>query len=279
MRSTVLTAGVQVPADDGAAIRFDFELHALRVAFVAREHVTRLGKDWCRPGVYTLLGGIASGSPTEVYVGQAVDLRGRLLQHRRKPKMDWWRAVVVIRDTTTGFDSAQIGYLEGRLARELRQRPAIEVREGLTNIDTTVPTFARAPLDEFVGTILEALRIAGVDLRSQADIGEEGEEVGPGRTPAVIPGTVRDLLAAGLISAGARLFAKRAHREADAEVAASGELLVDGVAYRSPSTAAQRGLGVPSANGWKTWQTSDGLSLADLRTQLTLVDQEIEDSA
>ncbi len=276
MSLTVLTAGVQIPADEAAAIRFDFELHALRIALVAREYANRLGEDWRRPGVYILLGGIANGSPTEVYVGQAVDVRGRLQQHRRKPKIDWWRAVVVIRDTTTGFDSAQIGYLEGRLARELRQRPAVEVREGLTNIDTTVPTFARAPLDEFVGTILAALRIAGVDLRSQADDGEEGEEVGTGRARAVIPGTVRDLLAAGRISAGTRLFAKRAHREAQAEVAATGELLVDGVAFRSPSTAAQRGLDVPSANGWRTWQTSDGVSLSDLRSQLELVDQDVE---
>lgn len=279
MSLSVLTAGVQIPADEAAPIRFDFELHALRIALVAREHAHRLGEDWRRPGVYILLGGIANGSPTQVYVGQAVDVRGRLLHHRRKPKIDWWRAVVVIRDTTTGFDSAQIGYLEGRLARELRQRPAVEVREGLTNIDTTVPTFARAPLDEFVGTVLEALRIAGLDLRSHADVGEEGEEVGTGRTPTVIPGTVRDLLAAGLISAGTRLFAKRAHREAEAEVSATGELLVDGVAYRSPSTAAQRGLGVRSANGWKAWQTSGGVNLADLRAQLALVGQEVEDSA
>ena len=41
MSLTVLTAGVQIPADEAAAIRFDFELHALRIALVAREHVPR----------------------------------------------------------------------------------------------------------------------------------------------------------------------------------------------------------------------------------------------
>jgi len=53
-----------------------------------------------------------------------------LLHHWRNPTLEWWRAMVVVRDTTHGFNSAQIGYLEGRLAQELRARPGVDVREG-----------------------------------------------------------------------------------------------------------------------------------------------------
>ncbi len=49
----------------------------------------------------------------------AVDLRKRLLQHRRTPKLAWTRAVAIKRDTSHGFNSAEIGYLEGRLAAEI----------------------------------------------------------------------------------------------------------------------------------------------------------------
>ncbi len=277
MSSTVLTADVQIPADPAAAIHFNFDLHALRIALVARDHVGRLPEEWQHPGVYVLIGGIGVEPETQVYVGQARQLRSRLVQHRRKPKLDWWRVVAVIRDTENGFNSAQIGYLEGRLAQELRQRPAIRVREGMTTIDMTMPTSARTSLNEFVRTILEALRIAGLDLRASSADANEREQVGTGRTRSAVPGTVGDLLAAGLISAGTRLVAKRGNRRAEAEVVATGELLVDGVAYRSPSTAAKRGLGVPTSNGWTRWQTSDGVNLADLRAQLQRVDEDTQD--
>ncbi|MBF6618742.1 MAG: hypothetical protein ITG02_00745, partial [Patulibacter sp.] len=57
-------------------------------------------------------------------------------------------------------------------------------------------------------------------------------------------------------------------RVARAEVLASGQLRVGGVAYASPSTALVRELGV-SANGWKGWKVAGtSTSLADLRARL-----------
>ena len=41
MTASVLTAGIQIPADPRAPIRFDFELHALRMAFVEPANVHR----------------------------------------------------------------------------------------------------------------------------------------------------------------------------------------------------------------------------------------------
>lgn len=272
MTSTVLTAGTQIPADPAAPIRFDFELHALQVAFVDEAHVNRLSQDWQRPGVYVLIGGISPKTKTELYVGKSVDVRQRLINHRRRPKLPWWRAVAVIRDTTTGFDSAQVGYLEGRLAQELRARPGVSVCEGVETLDVTLPTFARSPLDEFVGTILEALRIAGVDLRSDVDEGPETEQVSSGKSHKAVPGTVKDLLAAGLLQAGSHLTAEREVRgnpmKLEAEVSASGELIFSGVAYRNPTKPAVIGFDLRSTNGWTAWRTTEGKTLADLRAEL-----------
>lgn len=272
MAGSVLTASVQVPSDAEAPIRFDFELHALRVGLVAKQSIERLGEEWEEPGVYVLLGTVGSSGKTAVYVGKAVDVRQRLFNHRSNPRLEWWRGMIVVRDTTTGFNSAQVGYLEGRLAQELRARPAVDVREGNSTFDSTIPTVERVPLDAFVETVLEALRITGLDLRSEADEGSKGEErerSADGRiSRQTIPGTVADLLAAGLLSPGAKLVCKRAGKSGEAEVTGSGALIVDGVAYESPSTAAQRALDVQAANGWTTWTTPGGVALADLRDQL-----------
>lgn len=272
MTASVLTAGTQIPADPRAPIRFDFELYALRMAFVEPANVNRLTDEWQQPGVYVLLGRRAPEQATDVYVGMATDLRKRLNAHRRKPRFPWWRAVAVVRDTTTGFDSAQIGYLEGRLAQELRALPGVNVREGMSTMDVTLPTFARSPLDEFVGTVLEALRVAGVDLQSGAEDDPEGEKVKSGKGHTTIPGTIKDLLSAGLLQAGSRLVAEREvsgkQIRLESEVSASGELIFRGVAYRSPTRPAVVGFELKSTNGWTAWKTDSGKTLADLRDEL-----------
>lgn len=285
---SVLTAGVQIPSSTSAPIRLDFNLHALLVAVVGRDGVAQLGasKEWDAPGFYVLLGGIGGRGPVDVYVGKATSIRARLVQHGARPKLDWWRAVAVVRDTTVGFNSAEVGYLEGKLASELRELPSVNVIEGQVTTDTTLPIEMRTNLDAFVDTALQALKIIGIDLTPATGEQPEEEEVeapadsgSGGAAPAVIPGTVRDLLAAGLLSPGAQLEASRVNREtgeprvAHGEVQANGEILVreTGRAYRSPSKAAQQGLDVVSSNGWRDWTVlGTGTTLAALRDRLNL---------
>lgn len=276
MGTPLLTAGVRIPADAHAPLRVDFDLHALRTVLVDRDAVAALdARVWDTAGVYVLVGSIAYGRPTEVRVGQSTKLRGRLTQHVRSPPIAWWRGLAVIRDTTDGFNSAQIRYIEGALADELRALPGVTLFEGQRDADTTLPAYQRAPLDDFVQTILEALKLVGVSLASPADAGTAEEEVvRPGGKYTRIGGSISDLLAAGILSAGDELEARQKNREtgevriARAEVLASGQLRVGGVAYSSPSTALARELGV-TANGWKGWKLADTTtSLADLRDQL-----------
>lgn len=272
MTVSVLTAGTQIPADPRAPIRFDFELHALRMAFVEPANVNRLTDEWQRPGVYVLLGERCANQPTDVYVGMATDVKKRLISHKRKPRFPWWRAVAVLRDTTTGFDSAQIGYLEGRLAQELRALPGANVIEGMTTMDATLPAFARSPLDEFVDTVLEALRVAGLSLESGSEDESESEQVESKKGYTKIRGTVKDLLGAGLLQAGARLVAEREvagrQRRLECEVSASGELIFEGVAYRNPTKPAVLGFDLTATNGWTAWKTEGGKTLAELRDEL-----------
>jgi Restriction Enzyme Adenine Methylase Associated len=267
--SQVIPVNVQVPSDTTAPVVADLPVQALRVAYVARRDLERLPEvEWGTPGVYVLL---TDDGSRQVYVGQAVHLRKRLFQHRSKPKVEWRRAVAMKRDTTHGFNSAEIGYLEGRLAAEIGAIPGVHVIQGLKNLDTTLPSHHMLALDALLPGVFAALRLAGMDLLKDADVPDSpASENSSKKSPTVIPGTVADLVAAGLVRAGAELRLSQGGRLAKATVSTSGELIVEGVAYASPSKAAATALGLQSSNGWTTWHVDDlsGPTLAQLRPRL-----------
>lgn len=269
MSSQVIPVNVQVPSDPTGPVIADLTVEALRVAYVARRDIERLPEgEWGVPGIYVLLTDDGSG---KVYVGQAVHVRKRLFQHRGKPKLGWSRAVAIKRDTTHGFNSAEIGYLEGRLAAEIGAIPGVNVVEGLKSHDTTLPSHHMLALDALLPGVFAALRLAGMDLLKDADVPDTlAAEIGSGKSHTIIPGTVADLVGAGLLRAGAELRLSQGGRLARATVSTSGELIVDGVAYASPSKAAATALGLQSSNGWTTWHVDDlsGPTLAQLRAKL-----------
>lgn len=267
MASPVTPANAQVPADADAPVVLDFGAHALRVALISRPHVLKLHDGWNVPGIYVLLGPLGTDTSTEIYVGKAVKLRQRLNHHRTKPKLSWWRAVAISRDTTAGFNSSEIGYLEGRLYNELVATPGISLKADKHDHDTTLPQHMLLQLDVFVPTILAALRLAGLDTSTEEPVADTGP-ASPSRKQ--ISGTVADLLAAGLITAGATLVFERAGKTAEATVTSDGQIVVDGKAYGSPSRAAAEALGLKAANGWVSWELAGqpGVTLADLRAKL-----------
>lgn len=268
MSAQVTPANVQVPADDSAPVVADFPVQALRVAYIRRRDLAAVPPaDWSEPGVYVLL---TDDGSCQVYVGKAVDLRKRLTQHRSNEKLGWTRAVVIKRDTTYGFNSAEIGYLEGRLAAEIGAVPGVTVVEGLRSQDTTLPPHDMLTLDALLPGIWAALRVAGVDLAKDADDPADDAAQGPRRTIRRFDGTVPELVAAGLLRAGAELHLSQGGRHRTGTVSTSGEVIVDGVAYASPSRAAATALGLQSSNGWTTWHVGDlsGPTLAQLRSQL-----------
>lgn len=247
---------VQIPSDTEAPVIADFVEHALRVAYVDRAHLSSMPTgDWDAAGVYILLTGDGSG---RVYVGQARRVRSRLMQHNSKEKLPWTRAVAVKRDTTDGFNTAEIGYLEGRVSAEVAALQHLTVVEGQTSGDETLPKHMMISLDSFVKSILGALRLAGLDTtrsNPEAEIEEEGDTGREERTGRVtFPVKFSDLVSSGLVRAGESLFLKQGRVEARGSVTADGEIVVKGVAYKSPSSAAASALGLQSSNGWITWR-------------------------
>ncbi len=265
--SPVTTANVQVPSDLDAPIAFDFVSHALQVVFVDRAAVKSMPKqDWDRPGVYVLVGSPSEFGVTPVYVGKANSLRVRLSQHRSNPPIAWNRAVAVARDTTDGFHSAQVGYLEGRLANQLRTAARIEVQEGQKNIDKTLPDHQLIALDDFIPTILAALRIAGLNLDKSEAAKKSDTEEGTATGKKYYPVKFQQLVAKGEIKSGEKLVFDQRGKKAEALVNGSGEIVVDGTPFDTPSGAGSHVLGGKAVNGWEAWTVgTDGPTLAKVR--------------
>lgn len=259
---------VQIPGDAEAPVIADFVEHALRAAYVDRVNLAVLAADtWNVPGVYILLAGNGSN---QVYVGQARQMKRRLMQHDSKEKLPWNRAILVKRDTTDGFNTAEIGYLEGRVAAELSTVASLSIVQGQTSGDETLPKHMMISLDSFVKTILASLRLAGVSLeRRPVEIAEPSIEENAvlGVSAELSQVKMPHLVSNGLIEAGEKLYLSQGGVERTATVTAEGEIVVEGVAYTSPSSAAANALRYQSANGWITWHvgSADGPFLDHFR--------------
>jgi hypothetical protein len=93
----------------------------------------------------------------------------------------------------------------------------------------------------------------------------------PPRPPKL---TLEDLLDRGLLRPGAILRSARKSVSATAIVGAGGEIVLDGVAHKTPSGAAKAASGRGSEAGWDFWLVeSEGASLADLRLLLRALER------
>jgi hypothetical protein len=183
--------------------------------------------------------------------------------------------VLVKRDTTNGFTSADVGYLEGRLSAELDLIPGITVVQGKVDGDATLPPHMQMSLDALLSSILAAVRLAGIDTYRD----DEDERGSSAVTRTQIPGTLADLLAEGRLHAGAELHCARAGMHGVGTVTPDGQIIVDGVGYKAPSLAAGISLGATGSagyGGWELWHVGSlaGPRLADLRAQLPTRDED-----
>lgn len=267
--NAIIAVNVQVPSSGAAAIIADFAEHAIRVGYVARRDISRLpDTEWGVPGIYVLT---TDDGSHKVYVGKSTDLRSRVMSHKQSNAHvpGWSRAVLVKRDTSNGFTSADVGYLEGRLSAELDAIPGLNVVKGKTDGDATLPSHMQMSLDSLMSSILAAVRLAGVDTHRE----DKDDPVSSAVSRTPIPGTIGDLLAEGLLLAGAELHCTRGGKHGVGVVASDGQIIVNGVGYTAPSLAAAISLGATSSagyGGWEIWHvdTISGPRLADLRSQL-----------
>jgi hypothetical protein len=238
---------------------------ALRLAIVERQGVSFLDDSWAGPGIYFLLWPIPDvDKRLPVYVGEAAQgLRKRISQHVAS-KDGWHRALLIARDTKYGFNSAQVGWLEGRLWKSALAAEAVRPTNKTQPKDETLPDYDRAVLETVVVPIERVMRLLGYPLDPHGD-----DAPGPAKTHYGIK--VKDLVDAGKLKVGDTLVFTYPGHPGSATVLASGDLDVGGVIFGSPSAAAAKIRG-GATNGWQYWALPVGeenLPLAYLRAQLT----------
>ena len=258
-----------IPQSPGDPIVIYNDQAALRMAVVNKEAIALLDADWEQPGVYLLLYPIGEDGLFEVYVGKASTggLRSRMMTHKNV-KSGWIRALLITRDTTYGYNSAHVGWLEGRLLSLVKAAARAKVVNGNQPGTENLPAFDRATLELAIGPIRQVMRLLGYSL-------EPEDEQAPVKisAPKHYHGVkIADLMEAGLLSAGTTLeFTWTGYTDKHATVQPDGQLLLDGVPYATPS-AAGTAVRDGAVNGWEYWavrdENKDLVSLAELRAKL-----------
>lgn len=241
-----LTMTVLVP-DNATAPTVVFDDNAaLKLAIVERSGARRLDAEWDAAGLYLLIDRVDDDGRWSVYVGKApAGIKARIGNHLRN-KDHWYRALLVQRDTTHGFNSAQIGWLEGRLYDILKAAENARLHNSVRPGDETLAPYDRQALEMVLVSIQRVMRLLGHDSSSGDDTGE-GK-----RTSRYYGITLAELFDAGLIEADDVLVSTNGAWPATARIAPEGRIAMDGQEFENPSSAAIAIKGGP-ANGWDFW--------------------------
>lgn len=273
----VTLASITMPADAAAPIIVDTSVPAIRMALVRREAISGLDVDeWSDPGIYVLLGRIGLKGKTDVYVGKSGGgkrgPRGRFQSHHSNQPIEWWRVAVfrsLVQDKT--WNSAQIGYLEGRITAELEAVPTIKVSKGKTNIDHSLSSAEEGILDTMVPAILANLRLLGLPIELDSSDGPDAQpkarpkkgSTSTGkrkrRTPSNKRVALADLLASGELKVGDEFVFARGKKAAKGSITANGGMLVNGKEFFTPSAAAVGAFPkeLKTSPGWNVWKQVD----------------------
>jgi len=239
---------------------------ALRMAIVERAGVGALSAKWDQPGLYILIDRHGTDGSWASYVGKApAGIRARLLTHASH-KDHWSRAVLIQRDTTHGFNSAQVAWLEGRVYDLLNAAEDAVLHNKNRPGDETLPAFERTALEASIEPIVRVLRLLGYNAAAPED------KLAPGpsaKTPTHHGVTLQQVMAAGLLTAGDQVISTNGAWPAQAHIDDTGNVVYQGTVHLTPSAAAQAVRG-GATNGWDFWgvETPNGLvRLSTLRAR------------
>ena len=258
---------VLVPHAVGNAIEIIDRNRALRMACIDRESSFRLAEEWDTPWIYLLMWTAEDNGDFQCYVGKASRLRDRVNQHR-SGKTGWERALLVASNQVGGFDSAEIGWLEGQIHSQIGN----SLRGSVANLqepgDDTVPEYNKGRLFSVIEGVVQVMRMFGYELAEESEIGVSTRR--SRKSPSSSPVTIADLLVADFLTEGEELVSTNGQWPARATVRAPDSIEYGGVLYSTPSSAGAAVRDGGATNGWVFWAVvRDGqvIPLAVLRAE------------
>lgn len=257
-----------VPGSSAEPMEVKVAHSGLRMVLVSRESIGLLDESWRVLGIYFLLGAADDPDRYRAYVGEVgkSTLVQRVRQHA--VKKDWWSRALLIASSSDEFNSAEIGWLEGRLYDVLNNAIACDVMNGNRPGDESLSLRERGVLERYVQPIMASLRACG----APPDTADQKPTNKRRRTHTHYSETVADLIAAGLLKPETKLHPLRKGLTETATVLADGRLQVGTVMHETLSAAAKAVAGTSSEPGWNFWGAPSGaggfVPLATLREKL-----------
>lgn len=240
---------VHVPQSPGEVIEILDRNRALRLAIVERELCSRLSGEWVTSGVYVLLWPVDNDECFKCYVGKG-NIRDRLVQHRIN-RSGWIRAIAVSSNQKEGFDSAEIGWLEGQIHSQIQNSSRGDVENVQEPGDESVPAYNKAHLFSVVRGLEQVMRILGYELANETEMKDSKSRKRTASTLGQVG--ISDLLAAGLLSDGDNLVSTNGQWPARAQIEAPDAIVYNGSRYNTPSAAGVAVRDGGSTNGWSFW--------------------------
>jgi hypothetical protein len=240
---------IHVAQSPGEAIEILDRSRALRLAVVERESCSRLSGEWVTSGVYVLLWPIDKDECFKCYVGKG-NVKERLVQHRIN-RSGWIRAIAVSSNQRDGFDSAEIGWLEGQIHSQIQNSSRGEVENIQEPGDESVPAYNKAHLFSVVRGVEQVMRLLGYELANEVEI--EESKTRKRKTSTIGPVGIADLLAANLLWDGDNLVSTNGQWPAKAWIEAPDAIVYNGIRYSTPSAAGVAVRDGGSTNGWTFW--------------------------
>ncbi len=241
----------------------------LRMMLVNRESVGLLDDSWAVLGVYFLLGPSEHGP--DLYCAYVGEVGKRTLLLRVKEHVggkQWWSRSLLIASASDEFNSAEIGWLEGRLYDVLNNAVAAEVmNKGRPGDDSLAPQ-DRGVLERYVEPIMAALRACG----ASPDTADQRPASPKAHKKKIYKESVKDLIDADLLKAGTMLMPLRKGLTQTALVLPDGSLEIGEQVFAAVSPAAMAVSGNKSEPGWDFWGAPSGeggyVPLSTLRDRL-----------
>jgi len=258
---------VLAPNTPGEILKIVDEDCALRMACVDREHSSRLLGEWDVAGIYVLLWPVSESGEFKCYVGKGNPMTDRVTQHRTN-KSGWTRALVVASNQSPGFDSAQIGWLEGQLHSRV-QNSTLGTAENVQQPgDDTVPNYSLRRLSNAIDSVVRVLRLIGYECAEDSEMQIVARKRRKSSTSSSV--TIADLLAAGLLKDGEDLVSVNGQWPAKAKVKSPDSIRFKNVDYDSPSGAGEAARDGGATNGWAFWaviRDGETITLSVLRAE------------
>jgi hypothetical protein len=240
---------VHVPQSPGEVIEILDRKRALRIVIVERESCSRLSGEWATSGVYVLLWPFDKDECFKCYVGKG-NIKDRLVQHRIN-RSGWIRAIAVSSNQRDGFDSAEIGWLEGQIHSQIQNSSRGEVENIQEPGDDSVPEYNKPHLSLVVRGVEQVMRLLRYELANEVEI--EESKTRKRKTSTIGPVGIADLLAANLLLDGDNLVSTNGQWPAKARIEAPDSIVYNGIRYSTPSAAGVAVRDGGATNGWTFW--------------------------